>query len=87
MRRADLHRVVLAESAGPLTIVAMSSAAAGQLVAAMVLIAAGRQNTYELPPMSYWLALLGGLALALVVVAATLPLLDHLTDLDSVRFE
>ena len=87
MRRIDLHRVVLAESAGPLTIVAMSSAAAGQLVAAVVLIAAGRQRTYELPPLSYWLALLGGLALALVVVAATLPLLDRLTDLDSVRFE
>ena len=60
MRRIDLHRVVLAESAGPLTIVAMSSAAAGQLVAAVVLIAAGRQRTYELPPLSYWLALMTG---------------------------
>jgi hypothetical protein len=32
-------------------------------------------------------ALGGGLVLALLVVAATLPLLDRLTSLDNVRFE
>jgi hypothetical protein len=39
------------------------------------------------PGAGYWLALVGGLTLALLVVLATLPLLTRLTALDSARFE
>jgi hypothetical protein len=52
-----------------------------------LLVAAGRANTDRPPTLGYWLALGGGLTLALLIVAATLPLLDHLTSLDSIRFE
>jgi hypothetical protein len=40
-----------------------------------------------LPGAGYWLALAGGVAIAMGVVAATLPLLRRLTDPDTVRFD
>ena len=86
-RLSDLRRVVMAEAAAPLLIVASASVALGLVVAALVLSAAGGSHPFVLPGVGYWLSLVGGLALALLVVMATLPLLARLTDLDAVRVE
>lgn len=83
----QLHRVVLAEAAAPLLVVAAVSAALGFAVDAILLAAIGNDTTFRLPTIGYWAALAGGLAFALVVVGATLPLLDRLTSLETARFE
>ena len=86
-RLADLRRVVMAEAAAPLLVVAGASVALGLAVSALVLAAAGSNEQFVLPGSGYWVSLGGGLALALLVVMATLPLLARLTDLDAARFE
>jgi hypothetical protein len=90
-RLSDLRRVVLAEAAAPLVMVAAASVALGMAVAFMVLHAGasgpGDAPRFVVPGLAYWLSLGGGLALALGVVLATLPLLERLTNLDSARFE
>lgn len=90
VRLAELRRMVLAEAAAPLLVVAAASAGLGLAVAALVLAAGnsgGGGRPFVLPGLDYWLALAGGLAVAMGVVLATLPLLDRLTALDSARFE
>ena len=84
---SDLRRVVVAEAAAPLLVAATASVALGMAVSALVLGAAGDDHPFVLPGTGYWLSLLGGVAAALAVVVATLPLLDRLTDLDAVRTE
>lgn len=85
---SDLRRIVLAEAAAPLLMVATASAGLGLAVAAVVLsTTGGGSRPFVLPGPGYWLSLAGGLAAALLVVLATLPLLDRLTSLDSARFE
>ncbi|HMG40679.1 MAG TPA: FtsX-like permease family protein [Acidimicrobiales bacterium] len=87
-RLSDLHRVVLAEAAAPLLMMAGASVGLGLVVAALVMAAgSGGDQTFVLPGLDYWLSLVGGLAVALLVVLATLPLLDRLTALDATRFE
>ncbi len=86
-RLSDLRRVVMAEAAAPLLMVAGASVALGLAVARLVLAASGGAQPFVVPGAGYWLALVGGLALALLVVLATLPLLTRLTALDSARFE
>jgi ABC-type antimicrobial peptide transport system permease subunit len=86
-RLSDLRRVVLAEAAAPLLMVAAASVGLGLLVSGLVLAAAGGNQRFTLPGASYWLSLVGGLGVALLVVLATLPLLTRLTDLDSARIE
>jgi hypothetical protein len=86
-RLSDLRRVVLAEAAAPLLMVAVASVGLGFFVAFLVLYASGGVHGFALPGLSYWLALAGGLSLALAVVLATLPLLSRLTAPDSARFE
>ncbi|HEV7757898.1 MAG TPA: FtsX-like permease family protein [Acidimicrobiales bacterium] len=86
-RLSDLRRVVLAEAAAPLLIVAAASSGLGLVVADLVLAAGGGQHDFALPTLGYWLALVGGLGVALLVVLATLPLLQRLTALDTTRFE
>ena len=86
-RLSDLRRVVMAEAAAPLLMVAGASVALGLAVARLVLAASGGGQPFVVPGAGYWLALVGGLALALLVVLATLPLLTRLTDLDAARFE
>jgi predicted lysophospholipase L1 biosynthesis ABC-type transport system permease subunit len=83
----DLHRVVLAEAAAPLLVVAAVSVGLGFLVDTILLAVIGQNGTFRVPSIGYWGALAGGLAVALVVVAATLPLLDRLTSLETARFE
>ena len=86
-RLSDLRRVVMAEAAAPLLMVAGASVALGLAVARLVLAASGGGQPFVVPGAGYWVALAGGLALALLVVLGTLPLLSRLTALDSARFE
>ena len=60
-RLSELRRVVMAEAAAPLLIVAAASVALGMLVSALVLAAAGRHHPFVLPGTGYWLSLVGGL--------------------------
>jgi predicted lysophospholipase L1 biosynthesis ABC-type transport system permease subunit len=85
-RLSDLRRVVMAEAAAPLLIVATATVAIGLAVTALTL-ATDDHASFALPDLGYWLALVGGLAVALGVVAATLPLLNRLTSPESVRIE
>jgi ABC-type antimicrobial peptide transport system permease subunit len=89
MHRSELSRVVLAEAALPLLAMAAASVVLGLGVAAGLLAAIGETATltWRPPVPGYWAALAAGLALALLIVAATLPLLHRLTALDSARFE
>lgn len=87
-RLSDLRRMVLAEAAAPLLMVAAASVGLGLLVSALVVATGSRGNLpFVLPGLGYWLSLAGGLTLALLVVLATMPLLTRLTNLDSARFE
>jgi hypothetical protein len=86
-RLSDLRRVVLAEAAAPLLMVATATSALGLAVTALTLASDTSNPAFALPGLDYWLALVGGLAIALAVVAATLPLLNRLTSPESVRIE
>ena len=54
-RLADLRRVVMAEAAAPLLVVAGASVALGLAVSALVLAAAGSNEQFVLPGSGYWL--------------------------------
>ena len=85
---SSLDRVVLAEAAAPLLLTAVASAGLGLAVAALILQAIGAPGpAWRLPELSYWAALTGGILLALLAVAATLPLLKRVTSLETARFE
>jgi uncharacterized membrane protein YdcZ (DUF606 family) len=86
-RLSELRRMVLAEAAAPLLVVAVASVVLGLVVADLVVVSSGRGQDFALPGLAYWLSLVGGLAAALLVVLATLPLLDRLTAPDTARFE
>jgi hypothetical protein len=83
----DLHRVVIAEAAAPLLGVAATSVVLGFVVDALLLSLSATNETFHFPTAGYWVALAGGLGFALAIVAATLPLLDRLTSLETARFE
>jgi predicted lysophospholipase L1 biosynthesis ABC-type transport system permease subunit len=89
MQRSDLNRIVLAETAIPLLAIAAVSVLLGFGVSAALLPAAGHGShlIWKAPPPAYWAALGGGLVLALLLIAATLPLLGRLTSAESARFE
>lgn len=87
VRLGDLRRMVLAEAAAPLLVVATTSMVLGLGVAALVLASGNSGRPFVLPGADYWLAVVGGLVLALLVVLATLPILSRLTALDTARFE
>lgn len=86
-RLSELRRVVLAEAAAPLLAVALATAGVGMGVTALTLASDPHSPPFTPPALGYWTALAGGLAVALAVVAATLPLLDRLTAPESARFE
>lgn len=86
-RLSDLRRVVLAEAAAPLVAVAIVTAGLALVVTALTLESDTDGPPFALPGTGYWLALVGGLVVALAVLAATLPLLNRLTSPGSVRFE
>jgi hypothetical protein len=89
VRRSELTRMVLAESAVPLLVLAAVSVALGLGVASGLLVAAGSGSNvpWKPPQPPYWLSLGAGLTVAVLVVAATLPLLHRLTAPDTARFE
>jgi len=87
VRLGDLRRMVLAEAAAPLVVVAAVSCVLGLAVAALVLASGNNDRPFVLPGADYWLAVIGGVGLALLVVLATLPILNRLTALDTARFE
>lgn len=86
-RLSDLRRIVLTEAAAPLLMVAAASAGLGMAVTALTLALDSNSPAIALPGLSYWLALVGGIVVALLVVLATTPLLSHLTSPDTTRFE
>jgi hypothetical protein len=74
------------EAAAPLLLIALASALLGLGVSATIVPLAG-EAAWTLPSPWYWLSLTGGLALALGVAAAALPLLGRVTEPSAVRFE
>jgi hypothetical protein len=87
-RLSELRRVVLTESAAPLVVVATGTAALGLAVSALVVASGGEgSRPFVLPGAGYWLSLAGGLAVALLVVGSTLPLLTRLTSPDTPHTE
>jgi len=83
---SSLNRVVLAEAAAPLLLVAAASAGLGLGVAAMILKVVSVSGWHP-PAAGYWYALAAGISFALLTVVATLPLLKRVTSLETARFE
>ena len=86
MPLAHLRQVVVLEAAVPLVLATFAAAGIGFLAADLILRTTGNYGVGS-PPISYFLIVGGGLAAALGVVCATLPLLHRLTALRSVRME
>ena len=83
---AVLRRVVALETAAPLIIIALASAALG-LVASDLFLRSQLGLTLRLPGVGYYVLVLGGLVGSLLVIASTMPLLDRLTRPEDVRME
>jgi hypothetical protein len=81
-----LRKVVALESAVPLVVIAVASAGAGFLAAALFLHA---QLGYSMvaPQPAYYGITLAGLALSLMIIAATFPLLSRITGPEVARNE
>ncbi len=82
MRLAELQRTAMIEAAAPLLLIALASAVLGMATSAVIV-----GVVWEPPSIGYWVGLGAGLALALGVAAATLPLLGRTTAPSTVRFE
>jgi predicted lysophospholipase L1 biosynthesis ABC-type transport system permease subunit len=81
-----LRRVVALETAVPLVVIALASAALG-LVASDLFLRSQLGLTLRLPGVGYYALVLGGLVGSLLVIASTMPLLDRLTRPEDVRME
>jgi hypothetical protein len=86
-RASELRRAVLAEAAAPLLVVSLATVGLGMGVTALTLASDPHSPPFAPPALAHWAALLGGLTVALAVVAATLPLLRRLTEPGTVHFE
>jgi FtsX-like permease family protein len=75
---AVLRRVVALESALPLLIVAAVSITVG-LVSAALYLHSQVGIAFRVPGIAFWATVLGGLAAALAIIAATFPLLNRIT--------
>ena len=73
-----LRRVITLESALPLFIVAAVSLVVG-LVAAALYLSSQVGIAFQVPGITYWAAVLGGLVASLAIIAATFPLLSRIT--------
>jgi len=82
-----LYRAVILEAAVPLTLAAIVSSLAGFLVAGLMLATTSQPFPLAAPGWDYCLMVLGGLAAAMAVVCATLPLLGRVTEPLTVRME
>jgi hypothetical protein len=86
MRRRDLHRVLLIETAVPLFTVAVASVGLAMAVSGYVLWVLNQ--AWRLPQPAYWPTLAAGLLLALgVATSATMPMLNRITTRETARFE
>ena len=83
---AVLRRVVMFETAVPLIAIAAVSTGVG-LLAADLFLRSQLGETLRAPGVLYYLTLLGGLVLALGLIASTLPLLERVTRPDNPRVE
>ena len=85
-RLRTLRRVVVLESAVPLLAGAVLAAGVGFLTAGLLLRS---QLGYALHPPDavYYVVVVAGLLLALLVLASTLPVLRRITDPETARFE
>ncbi len=81
-----LRRVVALEAAAPLTAIAVLSAATG-LLAAQLFLRSQLSETLQPPGLHYYLIVAAGLVVALGIIAATLPLLEHITGPEAARNE
>jgi hypothetical protein len=86
MQLRELQRTALLEATAPLLLIAGATAVLGLGTAAVtVTIAAG--ISWSPPTIGYWACLVFGLAAAVGLTAATLPLLGRTTAPSAVRFE
>ncbi len=83
---AVLRRVVALESALPLLIVAAVSITVG-LVSAALYLHSQVGIAFRVPGIAFWATVLGGLAAALGIIAATFPLLNRITGPEVARNE
>ena len=81
-----LRRVVALEAAVPLVVVAVTAAGTGLLAAHLFLRSQLRESLTP-PGGNYYLVVAAGLALALGIVASTLPLLARITGVEAARNE
>ena len=81
-----LRRVITLESALPLLIVAVVSLVVG-LVAGALYLSSQVGITFQVPGITFWAAVLGGLAASLAIIAATFPLLNRITGPEVARNE
>jgi predicted lysophospholipase L1 biosynthesis ABC-type transport system permease subunit len=81
-----LRRVVALETAVPLIVIALASAAIG-LVAADLFLRSQLGLTLRLPGVTYYGIVLGGLVGSLAIIGSTLPLLDRITRPEDARLE
>ena len=79
-----LRRVVALEAAVPLIVIAAASAGTG-LLAAQLFLRSQLDDSLRPPGAGYYATVLGGLAAALGIIAATLPLLERLTGPEGAR--
>ena len=81
-----LRRVVALEAAAPLAAIAFLSAVTG-LLAAQLFLRSQLSETLQPLGLHYYLIVAAGLAAALGIIAATLPLLEHITGPEAARNE
>jgi predicted lysophospholipase L1 biosynthesis ABC-type transport system permease subunit len=81
-----LRRVVALETAAPLIVIAIGSAAVG-LVASDLFLRSQLGVSLRLPGVAYFVIVIGGLMGALAVISSTLPLLNRVTRLEDARTE
>jgi hypothetical protein len=81
-----LRRVITLESALPLLIVAVVSLVVG-LVAAALYLSSQVGIAFQVPGITYWAAVLAGLAASVAIIASTFPLLSRITGPEVARNE
>ena len=83
---SSLRRVITLESALPLFIVAVVSLVVG-LVAGALYLSSQVGIAFQVPGITYWAAVIGGLVASLAIIAATFPLLSRVTGPEVARNE
>jgi ABC-type antimicrobial peptide transport system permease subunit len=86
-----LNKVVLLESVLPLVAAALVAAGMGYALTAVAIKALSASAGFSVavvpPGLAYYLTMVGGLALSLIVIILTLPLLGSTTKPENARFE